>query len=139
MVPQKVLWRHLRPSENLFGHHKKVKKWKFKLIFSLCPSSGRGGLKSHWFRYRMNYVLMEKIVTSTEPPIWRCYWTRLPLKLKFCKNPRKATKMVWCHTHNTYVQKSRKLDLPLLPCTQSYAFGLTHFYACVLSIYSPPS
>ena len=46
--------------------------------------------------------------------------------------------MVWCHTHSTYVQKSSKLDLPLLPCTQSYAFGLTHFCACVLSIYSPP-
>ena len=39
MVTQKVLWKPLRPSLNLFSHCKEVWKWKFKLIFILMQLS----------------------------------------------------------------------------------------------------
>ena len=40
VVPQKVLWRPLRPS-NLFRHHKEKWKLKFNLISSLRPGLGQ--------------------------------------------------------------------------------------------------
>ena len=70
------------------------------------------------------------------------YWTepaltcsKLTLETLRCEIFSKLT--IKDHPHSTCVQKWPKLE-PLLPYTQSYAFGLTPLYAYVHSIYSCP-
>ena len=70
VVSQKHLWRSLRPSSNIFRHHKEVWKWKRELLFSFPSGSGREGLIGSSFRQEqllMWIITLKKVAASWKP------------------------------------------------------------------------
>ena len=55
------------------------------------------------------------------------------------RNKNNCQDQHWGHSDSTYAQKPQKIEPPSLPpCTQLHAFGFTHIYENVLSVYSHP-
>ena len=74
MVSQKLLWRSLRPSSNIFRHCKEVWKWKRELLFSFPSGSGREGLIGSSFRQEQLLIwiiTLKKVAASGK--LWHIF------------------------------------------------------------------
>ena len=99
VVPQKVLWRPLRPLQNLFRHHKGIGKGRVNLLNLIFHKKWwqletlKKARKKQWFSFK--FTIQCEMLTHSK------LTSRVSLSIPLCRKPR----VIFWHKFVIYQKK----------------------------------